>query len=660
MNAMIRRIAAMAISLSYCIGVYAYDFVAGGVYYNKKSATEAEVTFKDMADNTKAYSGNVVVPETVTHGGYTYRVTSIGQMAFYSTPNLISVTLSEGIEEIGQVAFSFCPKLTSVNIPTSVKEIGMGVFYRSQALTGPITIPEGVTAIPKGTFEGCTNLSVVNLPSTLTEIGEDAFKDCKSLKEIVIPENVQLIDNRAFAGCTSLASATIPSTVQKVDAEAFYNCPNLKIMKGGTSAYAYDFKVNNIYYKKLSPSQVEVTYLHKKHNDHAYAGKVVIPSAVSFEGVSYDVVAIGDNAFERCFKLTSVTIPQSIKRIGKAAFNGCYMLATPQIPSSVKSIGILAFSACTSFTGTITLPEGIDKIEIGTFSFCEKLTGVNLPSTVIIIDENAFQNCHLLENIVIPDKVKSIGAFAFDDCRSLKSINIPYGVVSIGSNAFSKTALSTVTIPESVTQIHYRSFADCKYLGENCSNVILLDKSHRGTVNGYEWVDLGLPSGLKWATCNVGASKPNDYGDYYSWGEVTTKKIYKRVMPGPYAPRNSEISGNPKKDAAVANWGAPWRMPMKDEFFELMVHSVMEEGTMNGVKGMKFISKTNFHFIFIPYAGRRSNSETAEDAYNCFVWSSTPHEVNTYRAYYYDRKQGAVSQAHEYIYNGFSIRPVTE
>lgn len=659
MNAMIRRIAAIAISLSYCIGVYAYDFVAGGVYYNKKSATEVEVTYKDIYDNTKAYAGSLVVPEKVTHGGTTYRVTAIGQMACYMCANLTSVTLPEGVVVIDQLAFGSCPKLVKVNLPNSVREIGVCAFYHS-ALTGTVTIPEGVTKLPNGAFEGCGKITSVELPNTLKVIGETVFKGCTSLQSVQIPASVQEIMYEAFRGCTSLTSVSIPKSVAHVDSEAFIQCPNLKVMEGGSAAYTYDFLVNGVYYKKFSPSEVEVTYLDENQNGNAYSGNVVIPKTVKYDGVAYNVVAIGDNAFSQCWKLESVTIPTSVKKIGEAAFSGCIALATPIIPASVQWIGPSAFNGCKSFTGTITLPEGIEKIEGDMFVYCDKLTSIKLPTTITGIDSNAFRYCSMLKNIVIPNGVKYIGAYAFESCSSLKTINIPDGLTTIDNQAFAKTGLTTITIPVSVTQIHPRSFDDCKFLGENHANVILLDKSHKGQINGYEWVDLGLPSGLKWASCNVGASKPNEYGGYYSWGEVATKKIYKRVMPGPYAPRNSEISGNPKKDAAVANWGAPWRMPMKDEFFELMVHTVMEEGTMNGVKGLKFISKTNFHFIFIPYAGRRSNSETAEDAYNCFVWSSTPHDVNTYRAYYYDRRQGAVSQAHEYIYNGFSIRPVTE
>ena len=493
MSTLFRNFIVLVVALFCCTSAHAYHFVVDGIYYTKTSATEVEVTYKSMAGNADTYVGHIVVPETVTKAGVTYRVTAIGQMAFYTSANLISVTLPEGIEKIGQVAFAICPKLTTVHISSSVKEIGTGAFYRCGELTGTITLPDGITTIPKGTFEDCVKLSAVELPNTLIEIAEDAFKNCKSLKSISIPESIQTVGNRAFANCIALEDAAVPATVQHVDAEAFFNCPNIKIKKGGTAAFPYDFFVDGIYYKKLSPSQVEVTYLHKRQNDNAYVGNVVIPTKVQFEGVNYSVVAIGDHAFDRCWQLTSVTIPQSIKRIGDSAFSSCYALATPTIPSSVQSIGQLAFSACIEFTGTITLPEGLEKIDLGMFLQCQKLTTINLPSTITAIEDNAFQGCKALKNIVIPKGVRSIGISAFDECESLKTINIPDGLTSIAFRAFAKSGLTTITIPVSVTQIHPYAFQDCRFLGEHCANVILLDKSHKGKVNGYEWVDLELP-----------------------------------------------------------------------------------------------------------------------------------------------------------------------
>lgn len=659
MNVHLKKIAAVAVALFCCMGAYAYDFMVGGVYYNKKSATEVEVTYKDIYDNTKAYAGSLVVPEKVTHGGTTYRVTAIGQMACYMCANLTSVTLPEGVVVIDQLAFGSCPKLVKVNLPNSVREIGICAFYHS-ALTGRVTIPEGVTKLPNGAFEGCGKITSVEFPNTLKVIGETVFKGCTSLQSVQIPASVQEIMYEAFRGCTSLTSVSIPKSVAHVDSEAFIQCPNLKVMEGGSAAYTYDFLVNGVYYKKFSPSEVEVTYLDENQNGNAYSGNVVIPKTVKYDGVAYNVVAIGDNAFNQCWKLESVTIPTSVKKIGEAAFSGCIALATPIIPASVQWIGPSAFNGCKSFTGIITLPEGIEKIEGDMFVYCDKLTSIKLPTTITGIDSNAFRYCSMLKNIVIPNGVKYIGAYAFESCSSLKTINIPDGLTTIDDQAFAKTGLTTITIPVSVTQIHPRSFDDCKFLGENHANVILLDKSHKGQINGYEWVDLGLPSGLKWASCNVGASKPNQYGGYYSWGEVKTKSYYKEVMPDAYAKRNTDISGNPEKDAATANWGAPWRMPTLDDVKELKKHTMERVTTMNGVAGIKLVSRKNFHYIFIPFAGCRLGNGSEKVKSSCFFWTSTPAKRHTHHANFFASGFWQNQIPEKANYYGFSIRPVTE
>ena len=93
-----------------------------------------------------------------------------------------------------------------------------------------------------------------------------------------------------------------------------------------------------------------------------------------------------------------------------------------------------------------------------------------------------------------------------------------------------------------------------------------------GQHNGHEYVDIGLPSGLKWATCNVGASSPEDYGDYFAWGETSPKAEYTWENSVTYGEQMSDISGNAQYDAATANWGGSWRMPTKEQMEELVEH----------------------------------------------------------------------------------------
>ena len=120
-----------------------------------------------------------------------------------------------------------------------------------------------------------------------------------------------------------------------------------------------------------------------------------------------------------------------------------------------------------------------------------------------------------------------------------------------------------------------------------------------GMINGHQYVDLGLSSGLKWATCNVGADSPEDYGNYYAWGETETKAEYTEDNSVTYGQQLNDISGNAQYDAAAANWGGSWRMPTRDEIKELMYNCSWTPETQNGVDGFK-VTGNNGNYIFIP------------------------------------------------------------
>ncbi|MBQ3596067.1 MAG: hypothetical protein II981_11755 [Bacteroidales bacterium] len=150
------------------------------------------------------------------------------------------------------------------------------------------------------------------------------------------------------------------------------------------------------------------------------------------------------------------------------------------------------------------------------------------------------------------------------------------------------------------------------------------DEPTTGTINGHEWVDLGLPSGLKWATYNVGASSKEDYGDYFAWGETETKSTYTDSNSTTYEVEMSNISGNSQYDAATANWGSTWRMPTEQEMNELVDNCEWEWTQVNGVNGSKIIGP-NGNFIFLPAAGNRDGSSLYEDGVEGSYWSSTPY-----------------------------------
>lgn len=178
-----------------------------------------------------------------------------------------------------------------------------------------------------------------------------------------------------------------------------------------------------------------------------------------------------------------------------------------------------------------------------------------------------------------------------------------------------------------------------------------------GMINGHQYVDLGLSSGLKWATCNVGADSPEDYGNYYAWGETETKAEYTEDNSVTYGQQLNDISGNAQYDAAAANWGGSWRMPTRDEITELMYNCSWTPETQNGVDGFK-VTGNNGNYIFIPASGYRDGSSSYIYG-ECYYWSSTPHQYSNDYSYILYSDYEYQSEDMNYRYRGLTIRPVS-
>ncbi len=178
-----------------------------------------------------------------------------------------------------------------------------------------------------------------------------------------------------------------------------------------------------------------------------------------------------------------------------------------------------------------------------------------------------------------------------------------------------------------------------------------------GMINGHQYVDLGLSSGLKWATCNVGADSPEEYGGYYAWGETETKAEYTQGNSVTFGQQLNDISGNAQYDAATANWGGTWRMPTKDEIRELIYNCSWTPETQNGVDGFK-VTGSNGNYIFIPASGYRDGSSSYIYG-ECYYWSSTPHQYSSDYSYILYSDYEYQSEDMNYRYRGLTIRPVS-
>ncbi len=149
------------------------------------------------------------------------------------------------------------------------------------------------------------------------------------------------------------------------------------------------------------------------------------------------------------------------------------------------------------------------------------------------------------------------------------------------------------------------------------------EESSVQSINGHEFVDLGLS--VKWATCNMGASTPSDFGDYYAWGEITPKSEYTTENSLLYEKQVGKIAGDSCYDAARANWGGTWRLPTEIEFEELSEKCERTWTEQNGCKGY-LITGSNGNQIFLPAAGRLLDVSALHLQEHGYYWTALPRE----------------------------------
>ena len=195
-----------------------------------------------------------------------------------------------------------------------------------------------------------------------------------------------------------------------------------------------------------------------------------------------------------------------------------------------------------------------------------------------------------------------------------------------------------------------------------------------GSIDGYEYVDLGLS--VKWATCNVGANSPEEYGSYYAWGETEEKSNYywdtykwcngssskmtKYCTSSSYGTVDNKTVLDLEDDVAHVKWGGSWRMPTLEEQKELKNNCTWSWTTQNGVNGYKVTSKTNGNSIFLPAAGYRRGTYLYDSGSDGNYWSSSLNEGYSdlaYRLYFYSGHCGWYVSSR---FLCFTVRPVSK
>ena len=310
----------------------------------------------------------------------------------------------------------------------------------------------------------------------------------------------------------------------------------------------------------------------------------------------------------------------------------------------------------------------------------DSIKEIILPKTIKIIGTTAFADCRNLQKVVLNDGLEIIGDGAFGGCSSLKTITIPKTVSFIGKQCFAQTPKMVIKIQGQANMVDFGDNAiesddEVVYVDGSSSdsfftkllNVFKKEnetdlKIENQLQSDHECVDLGLSSGVKWAICNIGANKPEEYGDYIAWGETKAKSEYPK-----YKTKMFPIS-NTSRDAATVQWGDLWRMPTKRDFKELLEMCKWEWVKINGTNGYKVIGP-NGNSIFLPAAGMWYIKEGKEDATLVDVeeegnyCSSTPSTSSLYAedcAYCLSFDDKRINIWDGRFYTGRSIRPVTD
>lgn len=345
----------------------------------------------------------------VTENWKEYEVTAIDE-------NLTEVTVSTTLRglPVRQVEWKNFEQVKTLYIKgTDIKR-----FVSYNHMPSKIVLEEGLMEIPDSTFSESDIVEVV-LPSTITKIGDGAFYNCTNLKRINLGDNLNFVDESAFKGCVSLEELYLGHSFQTSYVSSFSGLSGLKkvilncnnVPGNETMQYSWyllDTKTANGL-EFVIGKDVEVATYFNLFEHHGSVNEFNTVSTVTFEDGCK--VRELDGTFRGFYNLTSVVLPESVKKVGKSTFEQCQSL------------------------------ESID------------LSGVTELDT-----ENLFTNCYSLKSVILPDNLTEIGPYMFSNCKSLVSLTIPQSVTVIGEKAFSQCAIETIVLPQNLTEIGTKAF----------------------------------------------------------------------------------------------------------------------------------------------------------------------------------------------------------
>lgn len=379
-------------------------------------------------------AAEIEIPETVEIDGGDYTVTAINDYAFANNGSIISVSIPATVSGIGWRVFDNSRNLaeiivdednqyfTSENGILYSSDTSVLIAYPAGKVNTEFEVPAKVSAFSDYAFRGNSHLEQVTfLNGSISYISSGAFMDCSSLQTIEIPEGVNNISYYAFSNCNSLQSVELPSSVIYIQWNAFANCTNLEEINIPASVEEMGSNVfngsNNVTINCEVASRPALWDADWNNN-----GGTVVWGEVEVPEFEYTIIdAENHKAALKAYNGSSaeVEIP------AKATIEG--------VEYDVTGIGYGAFRNNDKVT-TVELPSSVTRIENSAFFNCSSLTSINLPSGLTYIGGQAFFNCQLTE-VEIPASAE-IGWYAYQNCYYLRTVIIPATVTNVSYDVF--------------------------------------------------------------------------------------------------------------------------------------------------------------------------------------------------------------------------------
>lgn len=430
---------------------------------NNADHTATVASYDDSAPG-----GVIDIPDTVTSSGQHYTVTAIGDSAFnpsHTITKVSSVFIPATVTSIGRLAFRCCKSLATVTFAegSHLKSIGVSAFSGTDSahpIFKEIQIPDSVETIGTNAFHNCQDLESITLPASLETIESSAFSSCRKLSEIRLPASLKAIQSYVFDGCSSLETVFYDGSLARWSQ---INTSNGFLGFSHPSLVTDDYTAQFILVENDLPDHFPKTVTITKYT--GTESTVILPSTIN----SWPVTKIGEDALKDNTTITSVTIPDSVTEIGANAFAGCTNLTSVTYGGDWSNLTIQSGNPAVEDAVNAQLFD-FEFIPNNTAVIVKKYNGtaadVTIPShykgkPVTMIDHAAFHDS-AVTSVTIPDSVTSIPDDAFSYCSSLTNISIPNSVTFIGFSAFNScTSLKSITLPSSLSTIQSSAFYNC-------------------------------------------------------------------------------------------------------------------------------------------------------------------------------------------------------